>query len=163
MTHPPAVDSSLGQRINGRTYEITLARYGLHFVGNIRLFKQLTVYDNIPSRSTVRSEYNLAAAVFQLPQYAKDEREIPEKTEELLEIFGLHEHRNEIASSLPYGEQRQLEIAGALATNPEILLLDEPAAGYEPSGDRGAYQSHPVGERAIWTYRLFSSSTTCGW
>ncbi|NLY51894.1 MAG: ABC transporter ATP-binding protein [Firmicutes bacterium] len=121
-----------GHRIDGlHPYEITRLGMARTFQ-NIRLFKQLTVYDNIRIAFHNQSKYNLATAVFRLPQFAKEEREILEKTEELLEIFGLYEHRNEIASSLPYGEQRQLEIARALATNPQILLLDEPAAGMNP-------------------------------
>jgi branched-chain amino acid transport system ATP-binding protein len=121
-----------GKRVDGlHPYEITRMGMARTFQ-NIRLFKQLTVYDNIRISFHNQSKYNLAAAVFRLPRFAKEEREILEKTEELLEIFGLYEHRNEIASSLPYGEQRQLEIARALATNPQILLLDEPAAGMNP-------------------------------
>ena len=121
-----------GKRVDGlHPYEITRMGMARTFQ-NIRLFKQLTVYDNIRISFHNQSKYNLAAAVLRLPRFAKEEREILEKTEELLEIFGLYEHRNEIASSLPYGEQRQLEIARALATNPQILLLDEPAAGMNP-------------------------------
>ncbi|NLA59165.1 MAG: ABC transporter ATP-binding protein [Firmicutes bacterium] len=121
-----------GQRIDGlHPYEITKLGMARTFQ-NIRLFRQLTVYDNIRIAFHNQSKYNLAAAVFRSPQFAKEEREILEKTEELLEIFGLYEHRNEIASSLPYGEQRQLEIARALATNTHILLLAETAAGMNP-------------------------------
>jgi branched-chain amino acid transport system ATP-binding protein len=121
-----------GKRVDGlHPYQITRLGMARTFQ-NIRLFKQLTVYDNIRIAFHHQSRYNVAAAVFRLPRFAEEEKKILERTVELLEIFGLYEHRNEIASSLPYGEQRQLEIARALATNPQILLLDEPAAGMNP-------------------------------
>jgi branched-chain amino acid transport system ATP-binding protein len=121
-----------GKRIDGlRPSQITQLGMARTFQ-NIRLFKDLTVFDNIRIGFHYQMKYNLASAVFRLPKYRIEEEAIRAKTEELLEIFDLYPQRNEIASSLPYGEQRQLEIARALAASPRILLLDEPAAGMNP-------------------------------
>lgn len=97
---------------------------------NIRLFKNLTVFDNVLIAKHMRSKANFLSATFRLNY--KEEKKNREETMELLEILGLADVKDEIASSLPYGKQRHLEIARALATEPELLLLDEPAAGMNP-------------------------------
>lgn len=97
---------------------------------NIRLFKSLTVFDNVLIARHMRSKANVFSATFRTN--LKEERENREKTMELLRMVGLESSANEISSSLPYGKQRRLEIARALATEPSLLLLDEPAAGMNP-------------------------------
>ncbi|HOC08419.1 MAG: ABC transporter ATP-binding protein [Clostridiales bacterium] len=99
---------------------------------NIRLFKELNVLDNVLIANHLHLKSNLLEAVFNLPRYRQENAEMVDKSLHLLEKLGLVEHRNDKSSSLPYGKQRRLEIARALATNPEILLLDEPAAGMNP-------------------------------
>lgn len=97
---------------------------------NIRLFKSLTVFDNVLIAMHMRSKANVFSATFRLNH--KEEAEMRKDTLELLKIFGLEKNKDDIASSLPYGKQRHLEIARALATEPKLLLLDEPAAGMNP-------------------------------
>ncbi len=97
---------------------------------NIRLFKNLTVFENVLTAKHMRSKANFLSATFGLNY--KEERKNRQETDELLTLLGLYDVRGEIASSLPYGKQRHLEIARALATRPELLLLDEPAAGMNP-------------------------------
>ena len=101
---------------------------------NIRLFNNMTVVRNVMVGLHNRPEYKCSAveSIFRLPRHFKVEKEMREKAKELLRIFGLEEERNNLACNLPYGKQRKLEIARALATNPKILLLDEPAAGMNP-------------------------------
>lgn len=100
---------------------------------NIRLFKDLTVLDNVLIGNHVHIKSNFIDAILKLPRYRKEEKEMREKSLYLLEELGLQDLINEKASSLPYGKQRRLEIARALATNPKVLLLDEPAAGMNPT------------------------------
>lgn len=97
---------------------------------NIRLFKDLSVFENVLIAKHMRQKANLLTATFMI-NYA-EEKKNREDCMRLLEILGLADLKNEVASSLPYGKQRRLEIARALATNPELLLLDEPAAGMNP-------------------------------
>jgi len=97
---------------------------------NIRLFKSMTVFDNVLTAMHVRRTSNLFSATFRANW--KEEAQMREKTLELLKIVGLEEFKDELATSLPYGKQRRLEIARALATQPSLLLLDEPAAGMNP-------------------------------
>ncbi|MBA1335778.1 MAG: Branched-chain amino acid transport ATP-binding protein LivG [Firmicutes bacterium] len=99
---------------------------------NIRLFKDLSVLDNVLIANHLHIKSNFIEATFRLPRYWKEDRQMREKSLSLIEKVGLIDLRNEKASSLPYGMQRRLEIARALATNPEVLLLDEPAAGMNP-------------------------------
>lgn len=99
---------------------------------NIRLFKDLTVLENVLIANHLRINSNIIEAILRLPRSRKDEKAMLEKSLNLLEEVGLLDLRNEKASALPYGKQRKLEIARALATNPEVLLLDEPAAGMNP-------------------------------
>ena len=101
---------------------------------NIRLFNNMTVIRNVMVGLHDRPEFHcsVAESLFRLPRHFAAERDMRERAKELLRIFGLEEERNNLACNLPYGKQRKLEIARALATEPKLLLLDEPAAGMNP-------------------------------
>lgn len=101
---------------------------------NIRLFNNMTVVRNVMVGLANQSEFkcNLFESIFRLPKHFKVEKEMRERAKELLRIFDLEDERNNLACNLPYGKQRKLEIARALATSPKLLLLDEPAAGMNP-------------------------------
>ncbi len=99
---------------------------------NIRLFKELSVLENVLIANHLNVKSNVFEAIFKLPRYMKEEKSMISKSIELLDKVGLGDLKYEKSSSLPYGKQRRLEIARALATNPKILLLDEPAAGMNP-------------------------------
>lgn len=99
---------------------------------NIRLFKAMTVLENVKVAMHKNIRYGAIAAILRLPSYYNEERWVHEKSCELLKEVGLYSKRDELATNLPYGEQRRLEIARALATQPKILFLDEPAAGMNP-------------------------------
>lgn len=100
---------------------------------NIRLFRDLTVLDNVRIAMHKNVKYGLISSFFHLPSYSRNERELLDESVEMLRIFKLNHKKDEYAKNLPYGEQRHLEIARALATNPGLLLLDEPAAGMNPA------------------------------
>ena len=101
---------------------------------NIRLFKDLTVLDNVKVGLHNQYRYSTAASIFRLPSYYKVEQEMNQKAYDLLQVFGLQDNADTtLASNLPYGAQRKLEIARAMATSPKLLLLDEPAAGMNPN------------------------------
>lgn len=99
---------------------------------NIRLFKDLSVLENVKIAMHKDVKYSIVHAIFRTPKYFKEEKRMHEKALRLLEILKLADKKEELASNLPYGEQRRLEIARALATNPKLLFLDEPAAGMNP-------------------------------
>lgn len=100
---------------------------------NIRLFGNMTVGENVRIGLHNNIKYGVFASFFRSPAYFKEEKEADKKVDELLEVFNLLEKRDELAKNLPYGEQRRLEIARALASNPKVILLDEPAAGMNPN------------------------------
>ncbi len=121
-----------GKDITGRsTIEINRAGIARTFQ-NIRLFSEMTVRDNVKVGLMNEYPYSVFSAIFRLPSYRKAEKAMNEKAEKLLSIFDLQESADLLAANLSYGKQRKLEIARALATEPKLLLLDEPAAGMNP-------------------------------
>lgn len=99
---------------------------------NIRLFSNMSVIDNVLVGMGNSSKCNIFESIFRLPRHFSTEKQMRAAARELLRVFGLDEERRTVASNLPYGSQRRLEMARALATNPTLLLLDEPAAGMNP-------------------------------
>jgi branched-chain amino acid transport system ATP-binding protein len=122
-----------GKRINGlRPYQI--ARIGVsRTFQNIRLFPSMSVLENVITGCHLHARQNLGGAVMRSPGFLKDEKKHRDFALELLKIFDLDAYKDEGGTSLPYGNQRRLEIVRALATRPQLLLLDEPAAGMNPS------------------------------
>jgi len=100
---------------------------------NIRLFRDLTVLDNVRIAYHQHAGYGLVEAITRLGRFRRQERLMTERAQDFLAVFGLHDRQLEQAKNLPYGEQRRLEIARALAAQPRLLLLDEPAAGMNPN------------------------------
>ena len=99
---------------------------------NIRLFKNMTVLDNVKLAMNKSVKYSTLATILRLPSYYREEQRVLEEAVKLLEVVGLAEKQTTLAKNLPYGQQRKLEIARALAAKPKILFLDEPAAGMNP-------------------------------
>ena len=121
-----------GKDITGmKTAQISRAGIARTFQ-NIRLFGKMPVLDNVKAGLHNRHRYSLAAGILRLPAYFKEEKLMDERAMELLKVFDLDGDAEKIASGLPYGKQRRLEIARAMATDPKLLLLDEPAAGMNP-------------------------------
>lgn len=121
-----------GEEINGlKPYRISQMGMARTFQ-NIRLFKQLSVIQNVMVAAHQHVGYNIAQALIRTPRFYQSESESVDYANHLLEIFDLKHKANEEATSLPYGEQRKLEIVRALATRPKVILLDEPAAGMNP-------------------------------
>ena len=121
-----------GKSIVGlKPYQITQKGIARTFQ-NIRLFADLSVLDNVKIAYHFHVKYGLLESMLRVGRYHKEEAEIEEKAIKFLEIFQLADKKDEIAKNLPYGEQRRLEIARALAAQPKLLLLDEPAAGMNP-------------------------------
>jgi branched-chain amino acid transport system ATP-binding protein len=122
-----------GTRVNGmRPFQISRLGVSRTFQ-NIRLFPSMSVLENVVTACHRHANQNLLDAVFRLPRFYEDEAEHRKFALELLEIFDLAKYKDEGGTSLPYGKQRRLEIVRALATRPKFLLLDEPAAGMNPS------------------------------
>jgi branched-chain amino acid transport system ATP-binding protein len=122
-----------GKRVNGaKPSQIAAAGLARTFQ-NIRLFGELSVLDNVRTAAGVRTRSGLVRTLLRTPLYLAEERAVTERSMELLEVLGIAHRRDEQARSLPYGDQRRLEIARALATEPKVLLLDEPVAGMNSS------------------------------
>ena len=122
-----------GEVLNGKkTHQFVAAGVARTFQ-NIRLFKQMTVLENVLAAFTKDISYNMIDSLFRTPKFWRVEKELRLKAFDLLSIFHLEDKANYIAANLPYGQQRKLEIARALATNMKLLLLDEPAAGMNPT------------------------------
>ncbi len=122
-----------GENIVGKaTPDINKAGIGRTFQ-NIRLFKDMSVLDNVKVALHNSVQYSLYTSFFKTPKYYKLEKDMDEEAFELLKVFELDREADYLSSNLPYGKQRKLEIARALATKPKLLLLDEPAAGMNPS------------------------------
>lgn len=124
-----------GKDITGhRTIEINQAGIARTFQ-NIRLFKQMSVIDNVKVglQNDKELSYSILDSVLHTPKYHKVEKEIENRALKLLEVFSMEDEKDVLASNLPYGKQRKLEIARAMATGPKLLLLDEPAAGMNPN------------------------------
>ncbi len=100
---------------------------------NIRLFKELSVLDNVKAGLHNHNTYSTLEGIFRLPKYYRVEKEMNSRAMEILKVFDLDAEADILASNLPYGKQRKLEIARAIATEPKLLLLDEPAAGMNPN------------------------------
>ena len=125
-----------GERINGLKPHV-LARRGIaRTFQNIRLFQDLTVFDNVRIAYQVNTRHTFVHSILRLPGYFAEEQRMWEESMALLERLGLVAYKDELAKNLPYGLQRRLEIARALALRPRLLLLDEPAAGMNPQESR---------------------------
>ena len=122
-----------GEKMNGKkTHQVVQAGIARTFQ-NIRLFHSMTVLDNVKVAFGMNCNYGLGSAIFRSGRFKKQEEEIDRKALELLDIFNMRDQADIQASNLPYGQQRKLEIARALATGMKLLLLDEPAAGMNPT------------------------------
>ncbi|MBR2011552.1 MAG: ABC transporter ATP-binding protein [Clostridia bacterium] len=122
-----------GKDITGKS-PIEINRGGIaRTFQNIRLFKNLTVIENVMVGLANQIPCNVVHSIFRLPRHKKSEQEFYDRALALLKVFQLEEYKDYLAANLPYGKQRKLEIARAMATNPTLLLLDEPAAGMNPS------------------------------
>ena len=141
-----------GKLVNGKKpYQVTAMGMARTFQ-NIRLFSELSVIDNVKIAYNMHVQYSLTEAVCRFGRYFNEEESITEKAIELLKIFKLDRFKDEMAKNLPYGEQRRLEIARALATEPKLLLLDEPAAGMNPQ------ETHELMEMIRWIRQEFDLS-----
>ena len=112
-------------------HEVTHLGIGRTFQ-NIRIFPQLTVLDNVRVAYHPHASYNVFDGILRSRRFGRGEKEMTDRARQFLSVFGLEKYQDSLASNLPYGEQRRMEIARALATEPDLLLLDEPAAGMNP-------------------------------
>lgn len=130
-----SIDMEIGGKkesmVGKKTYKITDMGFGRTFQ-NIRLFKDLTVLENVLIAMHSKNKVGVLKSILRTPDYYTSEADMVKRTIELLKIFKLDKKTDYLAKNLPYGEQRRLEIVRALATNPKILFLDEPAAGMNP-------------------------------
>lgn len=141
-----------GQQSSGKkSYQVTQMGMARTFQ-NIRLFSELSVIDNVKIAYNMHVTYNLADAIVRDGKYLSEEEYITQKALDLLKIFHLEEEAHEVAKNLPYGKQRRLEIARALATEPKLLLLDEPAAGMNPQ------ETKELMEMIRWIRKKFNLS-----
>jgi len=133
--YPPSEGqvSYRGKRLNGLRPSRVIAQGIARTFQNIRLFKSMTVLENVQVGRHCRTRSGAFRALFKTRFQTREERQITDKSMEILTFLGLEKYYNEFASNLPYGDQRRLEIARALATEPGTLLLDEPAAGMNPN------------------------------
>ena len=134
-----------------KSYQVTQLGMARTFQ-NIRLFSELSVIDNVKIAYNMHVTYNLVDAIIRDKKYLDEEEFITQKAMDLLKIFHLEGEANEVAKNLPYGKQRRLEIARALATEPKLLLLDEPAAGMNPQ------ETHELMEMIRWIREKFDLS-----
>ena len=134
-----------------KSYQVTQLGMARTFQ-NIRLFSELSVIDNVKIAYNMHVTYNLVDAIIRDKKYLNEEDFITQKAMDLLKIFHLEGEANEVAKNLPYGKQRRLEIARALATEPKLLLLDEPAAGMNPQ------ETHELMEMIRWIREKFDLS-----
>ena len=134
-----------------KSYQVTQLGMARTFQ-NIRLFSELSVIDNVQIAYNMHVTYNLVDAIIRDKKYLNEEDFITQKAMDLLKIFHLEGEANEVAKNLPYGKQRRLEIARALATEPKLLLLDEPAAGMNPQ------ETHELMEMIRWIRDKFDLS-----
>ncbi|AFQ46444.1 ABC transporter ATP-binding protein [Desulfosporosinus meridiei] len=132
-----------------KPYQVTQSGMARTFQ-NIRLFSDLSVIENVKIAYHQRSSYSTLSAFLRLPSYYAGEKEMHRKAMELLKIFNLEDKAEEVAKNLPYGEQRRLEIARALGTEPKLLLLDEPAAGMNPQ------ETHDLMNLIRWIRQQFN-------
>ena len=135
-----------------KSYQVTQLGMARTFQ-NIRLFSELSVIDNVKIAYNMHVTYNLVDAIIRDKKYLNEEEFITQKAMDLLKIFHLEGEANEVAKNLPYGKQRRLEIARALATEPKLLLLDEPAAGMNPQ------ETHELMDMIRWRREKVSRSS----
>ncbi len=139
-----------GIKLNGLApYQVTQKGISRTFQ-NIRLFKELSVLDNVKVANHSLAKHSMWSSIFRLPNHFKGEVEMEHQSIEFLKIFGLDVYKDELAKNLPYGMQRRLEIARALAAKPKLLLLDEPAAGMNPQ------ETHDLMELIAFIRKEFS-------
>ena len=124
-----------GEDLTGKSQEVINHKGIARTIQNIRLFNNMTVIRNVLVGLHNQPEFkcSMVESIFRLPRHFKTEKAMRERAKEILRIVGLEEERNNLSCNLPYGKQRKLEIARALATNPKLLCLDEPAAGMNPN------------------------------
>jgi branched-chain amino acid transport system ATP-binding protein len=130
--------TSGGIRFNGESivgkkrFEITQMGVARTFQ-NIRLFRSMTALENVLVGADARHHTGMLSALFRLPRHRREERDGHDRAMELLRFMGIHRRADELAANLSYGDQRRLEIARAMATEPKLICLDEPAAGFNPA------------------------------